>query len=71
MSKYMFYPGCSMESSAKAYDKSLWEIVETLDMDMEVIDDWNCCGATEYCWNKPDSSLCPYWSKPCFGGKAS
>ncbi len=48
MSKYLFYPGCSMESSAKAYDESLWEIVETLDMDMEVIDDWNCCGATEY-----------------------
>lgn len=48
MSRYMFYPGCSMESNAKAYDESLWEIVETLEMDMQVIDDWNCCGATEY-----------------------
>ena len=48
MSKYLFYPGCSMETSAKAYNESLWEIVETLDMDMEEIDDWNCCGATEY-----------------------
>lgn len=48
MSKYMFYPGCSMESSAKAYDESMWKILEPLGLDFEVIDDWNCCGATEY-----------------------
>jgi heterodisulfide reductase subunit B2 len=48
MSKYLFYPGCSMESSAKAYDESLWQVAEPLNLDLEVIDDWNCCGATEY-----------------------
>lgn len=48
MTKYMFYPGCSMESSAKAYDESLWQVAEPLGMELEIIDDWNCCGATEY-----------------------
>lgn len=48
MSKYLFYPGCSSESSAKAYDESMWEILPILGLDFEVINDWNCCGATEY-----------------------
>lgn len=48
MSKYMFYPGCSMESSAKAYDESMLEILKPLGLDFQEIDDWNCCGATEY-----------------------
>jgi heterodisulfide reductase subunit B len=48
MSKFMFYPGCSMESSARAYDESLWEILQPLGLEFDVVDDWNCCGATEY-----------------------
>lgn len=45
---YLFYPGCSMESSAKAYYDSLLAIEEDLNINLEEIDDWNCCGATEY-----------------------
>lgn len=48
MNRYLFYPGCSMESSAKAYMESLNTILEPLDLTFEEIDDWNCCGATEY-----------------------
>ncbi len=48
MAKYLLYPGCSMESSAKAYSKSLAAIVKPLDLELEEIEDWNCCGATEY-----------------------
>lgn len=48
MNKFLFYPGCSMESSAKAYDESLQEILKPLGLDFETIEDWNCCGATEY-----------------------
>lgn len=48
MSKYLYYPGCSMDSSAKAYQASLDAILEPLDFRLEEIDDWNCCGATEY-----------------------
>ncbi|MBI3941847.1 MAG: CoB--CoM heterodisulfide reductase iron-sulfur subunit B family protein [Chloroflexi bacterium] len=46
--KYLFYPGCSMERSARSYLDSLLAIQEELDMDLEEIHDWNCCGATEY-----------------------
>jgi heterodisulfide reductase subunit B2 len=48
MNKFLFYPGCSMESSAKAYDESLQEVLKPLGLDFETIEDWNCCGATEY-----------------------
>lgn len=48
MNKYLFYPGCSMESNAKAYMESMHTILEPLNIHFEDIDDWNCCGATEY-----------------------
>lgn len=48
MNRYLLYPGCSMDSSAKAYMESLNSILEPLDLTFEEIDDWNCCGATEY-----------------------
>ena len=49
MNKYLLYPGCSMESSAKAYDESLTaDCRSSKCLDLEEIDDWNCCGATEY-----------------------
>jgi heterodisulfide reductase subunit B len=46
--KYLYYPGCSMESSAKAYSESLLAVCEPLGLKLEEISDWNCCGATEY-----------------------
>jgi heterodisulfide reductase subunit B2 len=48
MNKYLLYPGCSMESSGIAYMESINSILEPLDLCFEEIDDWNCCGATEY-----------------------
>lgn len=48
MNTYLLYPGCSMESSAKAYMQSLNAILAPLGLHLEEIDDWNCCGATEY-----------------------
>jgi len=48
MNKYLFYPGCSMESNAKAYMESMSAILGPLDLGFEEIEDWNCCGATEY-----------------------
>lgn len=48
MSDYLFYPGCSMESSAKAYYHSVMSVCKSLDVKLNEIDDWNCCGATEY-----------------------
>ncbi len=48
MAKYLFYPGCSLESNAKAYYESLMAICGPLGLNLEEINDWNCCGATEY-----------------------
>ena len=48
MSKYLLYPGCSMETSAKAYNDSLMAVAKPMGLELEEIQDWNCCGATEY-----------------------
>lgn len=48
MNKYLLYPGCSMESSAKAYYDSLISVAPVIGLQLEEINDWNCCGATEY-----------------------
>jgi heterodisulfide reductase subunit B len=48
MSGYLLYPGCSMETSAKAYHESLTAVAGPLGLELTEIDDWNCCGATEY-----------------------
>ena len=46
--KYLFYPGCSMQRSAKPYIDSLQAIEEKLGIELIEVQDWNCCGATEY-----------------------
>jgi len=48
MKKYLFYPGCSMGDVARSYMVSLMAIKERIGLDLQEIDDWNCCGATEY-----------------------
>jgi heterodisulfide reductase subunit B len=45
---YSYYPGCSMERNAAAYDISAQAVSNILGIEMVEIDDWNCCGATEY-----------------------
>jgi heterodisulfide reductase subunit B len=46
--KYLFYPGCSLESTSSAYLDSLHAIESKLSMELEDVNDWNCCGANEY-----------------------
>ena len=46
--KYAYYPGCSLECSSVAYDISVRKVAEVLGIDLREIDDWNCCGATEF-----------------------
>jgi len=48
MAKYIFYPGCSLTRNARAYLDSLVAINDRLGIQLDEIDDWNCCGATEY-----------------------
>ncbi len=46
--KYSYFPGCSLEHNAEAYDQSFKAIAGLLELELVEIDDWNCCGATEY-----------------------
>jgi heterodisulfide reductase subunit B len=48
MKDYLLYPGCSMDASARAYADSLNAVAKPLGLNLQEIDDWNCCGATEY-----------------------
>ena len=41
-----YYPGCCMESTAKAYDISTVAVLKELGVDLVEIEDWNCCGST-------------------------
>ncbi len=44
--KYLYYPGCSLEGTSVEYNISTKVLLEALDVQLEEIDDWNCCGAT-------------------------
>lgn len=44
--KVTYYPGCSLEGTAQDYAQSILSICASLDLQLEEIPDWNCCGAT-------------------------
>lgn len=46
--KYGYFPGCSLERNALAYHISALAVAQPLGIDFVEIEDWNCCGATEY-----------------------
>jgi len=46
--KYAYYPGCSLECNSAAYDHSVRQVSDLLGIKLVELDDWNCCGATEY-----------------------
>ncbi|MFH1464593.1 MAG: CoB--CoM heterodisulfide reductase iron-sulfur subunit B family protein [Pseudomonadota bacterium] len=45
---YAYYPGCSAKATGAPYEQSLLAVAKVLDLDLQEIDDWNCCGATAY-----------------------
>ncbi|HNW60217.1 MAG TPA: CoB--CoM heterodisulfide reductase iron-sulfur subunit B family protein [bacterium] len=44
--KMGYFPGCSMGGSSREYGESLLAIAPELDLQLEEIHDWNCCGAS-------------------------
>ena len=46
--EYAFYPGCSSQKGASAsnYLTSVESMCKTLDIKLNEIPDWNCCGAS-------------------------
>ncbi len=45
---YMYYPGCSLQHRSHAYEIAALAIARDLGFELVELDDWNCCGATEY-----------------------
>ena len=46
--KYLYFPGCSLKGTGKAYEESLLAVFGALGVELQELEDWNCCGATAY-----------------------
>jgi heterodisulfide reductase subunit B2 len=44
--KYAYYPGCSLEGTAKDFGESTRAVCAALGIDITDVPDWICCGAT-------------------------
>jgi heterodisulfide reductase subunit B2 len=44
--RYTYYPGCSLRSTAVGFDRSTRALFRTLEIELEELEDWNCCGTT-------------------------
>jgi heterodisulfide reductase subunit B len=54
---YVFYPGCSLESTAKSYHVSTKAVARALGLDLPELPDWICCGSTAAHQSNPLLSL--------------
>ena len=45
--KVAYYPGCALEGSGHAYNRSTKAVGEKLGLDLVEVENWNCCGAME------------------------
>jgi heterodisulfide reductase subunit B len=41
-----YYPGCSLQGTARDYAESITGVCESLNIQLAEVPDWNCCGAT-------------------------
>jgi heterodisulfide reductase subunit B len=46
--KLTYFPGCSLKGTGRAYEESLIPVLRILGVELEELEDWNCCGATAY-----------------------
>ena len=44
--RYSYYPGCSLHASASEYDVSTKAVFAALEIGLDEVPDWICCGAT-------------------------
>ena len=44
--KVSYYPGCSLDGTAREYKESLEAVATFLDVELEELPDWTCCGAS-------------------------
>jgi heterodisulfide reductase subunit B len=45
---YVYFPGCSLSATGAAYNESMKATFKALNLTLDELDDWNCCGATSY-----------------------
>jgi heterodisulfide reductase subunit B len=45
---YTYYPGCALQHRSHAYEVSNQAVARLLGYELVELDDWSCCGATEY-----------------------
>lgn len=43
--KVSYYPGCSLHSTGLEYGESTKDVCQKLDIELDELTDWNCCGA--------------------------
>ena len=41
-----YFPGCSLTGTSKEYDISLRAVLKALDVELQELNDWSCCGAS-------------------------
>ncbi|MEW6326470.1 MAG: CoB--CoM heterodisulfide reductase iron-sulfur subunit B family protein [Thermodesulfobacteriota bacterium] len=46
MKDVSYYPGCSLEGTARDYRESIHAVCQGLGIGLEELPDWNCCGAS-------------------------
>lgn len=44
--KVSYYPGCSLEETARPYDISAQKVCQRLEIELEEVPDWCCCGSS-------------------------
>lgn len=47
--QYAYYPGCSLSGTANEYDVATRAVLAALDVRLDEIKGWNCCGASAAC----------------------
>lgn len=41
-----YYPGCTLSSTAREIDEAVHQVCDRLDIGLQVLPDWNCCGSS-------------------------
>ncbi len=44
--RYLYYPGCSLEGSAREYGQATKALMKALEVKIVEVEDWTCCGAS-------------------------
>jgi len=52
-----YYPGCSLEGSAREFDASIRAAANALGIELRELDDWSCCGASAAHGASPELAL--------------